>query len=109
MSKSNLQVKLGGVMKRNINITKEARERAIKAPLKRRFWYRLTFGKYGELFHKQHYMVNVFHANIDNRLKYAHSLWDGVPYMEEGNSRGFTRSGFINCRCSIEKIIKGKL
>lgn len=94
MSKSNLQVKLGGVMKRNINITKEARERVIKAPLKRRFWYRLTLGKWGELWHKQHYMVNVFHAHMDNRTKYAHSLWDGVPYGQ-GDS-----PNFINCRCS---------
>lgn len=80
-------------MKRNINITKEARERVIKAPLKRRFWYRLTFGKYGELWHKQHYMVNVFRANIDNRLRYAHSLYYGKP--------GAKAPTFINCRCSV--------
>jgi hypothetical protein len=84
-----------------IKITQESRERVIKAPLHRRFWYRLTLGKWGELLNKQHYMVNVFHANMDNRTRYAHSLWDGVPYGIGDN--GYRPNAF-NCCCAISKV-----
>tara|TARA_R110000850_G_scaffold144939_1_gene267017 strand:+ start:357 stop:653 length:297 start_codon:yes stop_codon:yes gene_type:complete len=87
-----------------IKITQESRERVIKAPIDRRFWYRLTFGKWGELFHKQHYMVNVFHSNMDNRTKHAHSLQAGFPYKEEGSSLDPSNRPIFNCRCSLVYI-----
>ena len=88
-----------------IKITQESRERVIKAPLIRRLWYILTFGKWGELFHKQHYVVNVFHANMDNRTRYAHSLRGGVPYGIGGYSIDHTNRPYFNCRCAINKAI----
>jgi hypothetical protein len=88
-----------------IKITQESRERVIKAPLIRRVWYILTLGKCGELFHKQHYVVNVFHANMDNRTSGGGPGGGGVPYGIRGSSLDPTNRPYLNCRCAINKAI----
>ena len=96
-------------MNSRIKITKESRERTVRAPLNRRLWYLFTLGKYGDLFHKHHYTVNVFYASIDNKIKYVHSLLDGDIDSTKYQSDRFTEKAFINCRCSIDKTIKAEL
>ena len=93
-------------MKRKIETTLVAREEVIKAPLKRRFWYRLTFGKWGELHHRKHVMKIKFWTTVDNRVPYAHSIFDGVIGKRPPS---FIVPAMVNCRCVMSKIIKDKL
>lgn len=93
-------------MKHKIKTTLVAQEEVIKAPLNRRFWYRLTFGKWGELYHRKHVMKIKFWTVMDNRTPYVHNIFDGVIGRKPPS---FIAPAIINCRCVMAEVIKSKL
>jgi hypothetical protein len=73
----------------------------IKAPLKRRFWYFVTLGKWGDLYHYKHVPMRKYYPVLDNRTSYAHQMLYGKPVHRDYD---FLGAAIINCRCSMKPI-----
>ena len=74
----------------------------INAPLKRIFWYFLTFGKCGERYHYQHVMMRKYFPLLDDRTttRFRH-----LNRATKAAGIAFNRLNHINCRCSIKSLI----
>ena len=69
----------------------------IKAPFSRRFWFFVSFGKYGENHHYKHVMMRKYFAAFDARIDNKHTVKNGRLFMKKP---AFFGGGPINCRCS---------
>jgi hypothetical protein len=87
-------------MKTKIKIRDYAATKRINAPLTRKLWYLVTFGKWGEIAHYEHVSMREFIATTDDRVRYAHNITTGVLFSHDYNLK------IVNCRCTMNKIQK---
>ena len=84
-----------------MRITTRQAEKTVKAPFVRRAWYRMTFGKWGELTHKRHYMVKTFHSDFDGGERY-----ENPSHVEQGSSLDPVTRPMFNFRCSTVELME---